>query len=694
VANIIFLEGLNTLENERDAIKICKKLFRIAHTIAPITSKDGGLFISVQSTGGDFGLTGVEPPYVFLGGLPGIVKTAFLEWPKASVKSIDINKNDKSKEEIAELLFKELIEGGAEIEVGIIDKDKRVTLKNEEAKEGIRKNFIDENSVIIVSGGARGVTAVSTIELARRHKPKIVLFGRTALIEEPSFLKGVVGDAAIKKALLENAKQKGEVILPAKLGEETSKILAQREIKDTLDKIKKAGSQVKYFSVDITDYEKVNQCLDEVRQEWGEITGFVHGAGVIADKLIIDKTQEQFDMVFKTKVEGLRTLLKATEKDNLKVICLFSSVAGRFGNMGQCDYAMANEILNKVANYEAKKRGENCIVKAINWGPWEGGMVTPFLKKHMQQMGIPLIPLDEGARAFCDELTYLNNGCAEVIIGPDLPKEGFTIMKEKEKTFHILISEKRLPYISSHKINGAIVLPAVTVIDFTMRAVLGYRPFLKIKKLESFTLRKGIQINDNESQLLKIKCMENEEFVDTLLLDQNDVLRYTVKIYTGLESNKPRLISKDLTNRELLEWPYNVDEAYNKYLFHGRDFRVIKELKGVSKEGASAVLLGSIDLRWPYENFIVDQAVLDGGGQLQILWGQFIDGTLSLPVSIESFIPYVFGPMRGPINVELESVSANEMKKVANLYYFNANGELLYEFRGLTMYTLFSKTFK
>jgi hypothetical protein len=66
--------------------------------------------------------------------------------------------------------------------------------------------------------------------------------------------------------------------------------------------------------------------------------------------------------------------------------------------MGQCDYAMSNEILNKVANLEAKKRGEGCIVKSINWGPWEGGMVTPFLKKHMQQMGIPLIPLEEGQK--------------------------------------------------------------------------------------------------------------------------------------------------------------------------------------------------------------------------------------------------------------------------------------------------------
>jgi len=34
-----------------------------------------------------------------------------------------------------------------------------------------------------------------------------------------------------------------------------------------------------------------------------KLTGFVHGAGVIADKLIVDKTEEQFDMVFKTKLK-------------------------------------------------------------------------------------------------------------------------------------------------------------------------------------------------------------------------------------------------------------------------------------------------------------------------------------------------------------------------------------------------------
>ena len=136
-----------------------------------------------------------------------------------------------------------------------------------------------------------------------------------------------------------------------------------------------------------------------MRKEWGPITGVVHGAGVLADKKIAEKTDEQFDRVFDTKVSGLRALLAATAKDPLTSLCLFSSIAARTGNPGQCDYAMANEVLNLVACAERARRGSTCVVRSIGWGPWEGGMVTPSLKAHFQQMGVALIPLDVGREA-------------------------------------------------------------------------------------------------------------------------------------------------------------------------------------------------------------------------------------------------------------------------------------------------------
>ena len=92
---------------------------------------------------------------------------------------------------------------------------------------------------------------------------------------------------------------------------------------------------------------------------------------------------------------------------------MFSSVAARTGNLGQCDYAMANEVLNLVAASERARRGAACAVRSIGWGPWAGGMVTPSLEKHFAQMGVPLIPLDVGARMFVDEL---QGGGGEVTI--------------------------------------------------------------------------------------------------------------------------------------------------------------------------------------------------------------------------------------------------------------------------------------
>ena len=59
---------------------------------------------------------------------------------------------------------------------------------------------------------------------------------------------------------------------------------------------------------------------------------------------------------------------------------MFSSSTGRFGRIGQVDYAVANEVLNKIADQQAESRPD-CRVLSLNWGPWDGGMVTPALKK-------------------------------------------------------------------------------------------------------------------------------------------------------------------------------------------------------------------------------------------------------------------------------------------------------------------------
>ena len=96
-------------------------------------------------------------------------------------------------------------------------------------------------------------------------------------------------------------------------------------------------------------------------------------------------------------------MLGAADVSQLKLVAVFSSVAGRYGNRGQADYAMANDILNRMA-WQLTRSHPDAVVRSINWGPWESGMVTPALEAKFRELGVALIPLGVGAAMFVDEL--------------------------------------------------------------------------------------------------------------------------------------------------------------------------------------------------------------------------------------------------------------------------------------------------
>ena len=58
--------------------------------------------------------------------------------------------------------------------------------------------------------------------------------------------------------------------------------------------------------MDVRDGRAVAAILAEDRaRELGPIRGLIHGAGVLADARIEDKTSEQFQRVWSTKIDGL-----------------------------------------------------------------------------------------------------------------------------------------------------------------------------------------------------------------------------------------------------------------------------------------------------------------------------------------------------------------------------------------------------
>ena len=105
---------------------------------------------------------------------------------------------------------------------------------------------------------------------------------------------------------------------------------------------------MRYQQVDLTDGAAVAQAVERIRQEDGRIDVLLHAAGLEISRLLPDKEQREFDLVFDVKADGWFNLLHAIGDMPLGATVAFSSIAGRFGNGGQTDYSAANDLLCKL----------------------------------------------------------------------------------------------------------------------------------------------------------------------------------------------------------------------------------------------------------------------------------------------------------------------------------------------------------
>ena len=703
--SIICLAGLRAVSDVDAAIVANAEAFQIATTAAASFEAKGGLFVTVQATGGDFGLQSINGERAWLGGLSGLAKTAAQEWPQAVVRAIDIAVVGKSPDAIAERLSSELLSGGSDREIGLAADGGRYTFVSTErwAEGGAPSVALD--SVIVVTGGGRGVTAAATIELARQAQPRIALLGRSVLDEEPADVRTIVDDASLKKALLAAAQARGERLTPRELGAAADRILAGREIRATLQALHAAGSQAVYLSCDITDPVATAAALDQVRAQWGPITGIVHGAGVLADKRLAEKNGDDFQRVFGTKIGGLRGLLAATAGDPLNVICLFSSVAARTGNAGQSDYAMANEVMNRVAN-ELAKRHPGCVVKSIGWGPWEGGMVTPVLKAKFDEMGVPLIPLHSGARHFVAELQQADPAEVEVVIGgmphdaPLLdPRAAGTL---RSVTYDVIVSASTDPYLFSHQISGVVVVPLVMVQEWFLGAANASGGGVTYNALRKLRVLKGIPLPAfaEQPERLRIRLepdSTHDAALSATLYDASGVARFAAQVVnlpaTGGDAGQNRLADASRV------WPgVTIDGAdlYGVQLFHGPAFATIGCVDRLGEQGASASLIGSRSAGWEDSRLLrcanvwqTDPALMDGGLQLARVWGYDRLRQLTLPTAVDTVVVYEPGMLEAGREVRclVEGRLIGQAGTRTNLWFVDArSGMSIAEIRGLEMY--------
>ncbi|MFG3527258.1 SDR family NAD(P)-dependent oxidoreductase [Streptomyces sp. NPDC047917] len=267
---------------------------------------------------------------------------------------------------------------------------------------------LDHESVVLLVGGARGITARFATALATASRCRLELFGRTPLpsLEEETPATAAGTDAELRAVLIASGLKS-----PAQVEREIGRIQAEREVRDTVRRLSRLGSRVRYHCVDVLDAEAVHRAVKNVHAEHGRLDAVVYAAGVIEDKLLAEKSPESFHRVFSTKVEGARTVLDAVGglSHGPRLAVLFGSIAATLGNRGQTDYAAANDALEAIGRDwgdGADRRG-----LTVHWGPWaptgtNNGMVTPELMRSYAARGIRLIDPDEGAISLLRELAW------------------------------------------------------------------------------------------------------------------------------------------------------------------------------------------------------------------------------------------------------------------------------------------------
>ncbi len=651
---------------------------------ARMKANRAGLVATITQLDGTFGTTSIKGD-ALAGGLAGLVKTAAHEWPAITCKAIDIAPDAPSpvNQVIDVLLQKSATEIGITVE-GL------ATLSLEPVEyTGQATDPIAPGDVVVVTGGARGVTADVALAMAKAWKPTLVLLGRSAPpMAEASWLAPLATEAEIRQALLARA---NGALKPKELREALDTILRNREGLRNIEAMVAAGAQVEYHGTDIRDAQAVTALFDEIRAARGPIRGIVHGAGVLADRLIEDKTLEQFQQVYGTKVDGLNALLAGVGGDDLKFIALFSSSTGRFGRKGQIDYAASNEILNKIAQREAKSRPA-CRVVSVNWGPWAGGMVNADLAKLFKSEGVGLIGLRDGAEFLVKELSQPGPRAVElVVMGGEIPPFNVapapvTMATKALSTglrtaLEIDLSVDAFPFLKSHVLAGKAVLPVAMISEWFAHTALHTHPGLRFHGFDDLRVFKGVTLDADEVQTLQLCAGDVQQSRGGAAIPVElrshpaggkEVLHAAALVHLAetLPSGECRIKARDLQAKA-----YNNGGLYEGgRLFHGPAFQGLSSVDGAGND-LIAALVGKAPApkEWilaPMRNtWLADPLILDSAFQMMILWSFRQYGVGSLPSFLREYRQFASRFPSDGARIVIQVTEHNKRKASADIEF-------------------------
>ena len=485
-------------------------------------------------------------------GAHGIVKSYAKEKPHIRCRAVDIDPDLLSDpQSLAYKLWAEAFGRTTPLEVGLSRDDKRWALRMYEEDIDSDTISLKSDDVWVISGGGAGVTARCVVGAAQASKDAgatFVLLGRTRL--DSSIEHWLHDDdqslqsrkMALREEMIANS-DSGKVTM-VEWEQAWRQKMRTLEVYQTIRDIQETGNRALYDACDVTNRKAVSKVLSTLVKEFGPVTGIIHGAGLEESKLVSDKTWESFSKVISVKIDGWRALIDALDGDlsHLRVVCAFTSIAGRFGNGGQVDYAAANNILDaemcRISHHPEAPRAV-----AIAWsGGRDVGMATRgSIEAVFEQAGIETIPVDLGVEIFVQEL--LTGGKRRVVAAGELgilddenckrsppqrlPEDTAGALAEstrfpfidrivEHEQYERLVAEctlsvDRFPFLIDHALDGTPYHPGVMAMEMFAQSALLLYPMCTLQKFTDVSFGLPIKLTKDEAHVRIVANFVNQD---------------------------------------------------------------------------------------------------------------------------------------------------------------------------------------
>lgn len=181
---------------------------------------------------------------------------------------------------------------------------------------------------------------------------------------------------------------------------------------------------------DVTDPESLDRAIAEVEEKLGPIEILVANAGITKDTLLMRMSDEEFESVIDTNLNGVFRVIKRASKSMIKAkfgrIVLIGSVVGLLGSAGQVNYSASKSALVGLARSITRELGARGITANVVAPGFINTDMTAELPEAQQLEYKKSIPLGRFASAeeVAKVVTWLTSDDASYISGAVIPVDG------------------------------------------------------------------------------------------------------------------------------------------------------------------------------------------------------------------------------------------------------------------------------